>query len=794
MVPVRLHIEGFKSYREPQTFLFDGAPLWALSGPNGAGKSSAFDAIYFALFGANKPGILVNLGDLAHHGCDGFLVELDFDLGPDQYRVRRARKKSGSTCSVLRLPSETPVEGTDGVRGFDEWVTREIGLTKETFVRSVYLRQNHGVELVEGTPGDRYTVLKEVVNLRRYEDLHERAKEEAARSAAALEQADGATTSLRREIARDLDLEEDAPSVALGPALQTAIESDTAQIDSLTTEVAQLEKRRDEMAGLRPQAEAWDKRRGEIDHLERSRAALAGVLDDAEVIREAAAEASGLGEAHAALSALGTAMETLTHALEAEAEANKTHQAHHDAREAARSDLDAAAPRLSAAHCALDRLTEERERLSQSVERASPATNPLARALDDWDRLATEIERHARAEAEAPPDLDDRLDRARVALAAAERAVQGLPFLRQVREHRSALLTARAACGDAERDQAASEAEGHRLAAARTENEQLSQAAAEEVTQSTRDEATAAEAQRSAATALADFSEAADGADCRLCGQALTPDHVAEHRDALEGSLADATRRLENARQSAETAQTALDDARERGKTLDRQIADVQRRCADAARVLSSGQASQDAALAGLRAAYDGLQPEIAERVAHVRLDTPDGWVTPRTLQMRISTTTRPRPPAPERAGPDTKRPSLRPPTATTTVVGSRRRRLSPPTSPVSTTSTPPVPCARPPTTPAVNVTPSTGPSPRQRPNAMPRRRRGTWPTRGSGQPRANGPRPSSPSRQPVPLWGLRIGPLERLATDSLTSLFNTQRIPPPDFASSNAGSENLPL
>ena len=56
MIPQRVKLSGFLSYKDEQEIRFDESPLWMLSGVNGSGKSSIFDAVTFALFGHHRGG------------------------------------------------------------------------------------------------------------------------------------------------------------------------------------------------------------------------------------------------------------------------------------------------------------------------------------------------------------------------------------------------------------------------------------------------------------------------------------------------------------------------------------------------------------------------------------------------------------------------------------------------------------------------------------------------------------------------------------------------------------------
>ena len=86
MIPIKLSLAGFTSYRDPVEIDFNGLDLVCISGPNGAGKSSLLDAITYALYGQARKrdeGIINN-------ACQKAEVTLIFEYGEQIYRVTRS--------------------------------------------------------------------------------------------------------------------------------------------------------------------------------------------------------------------------------------------------------------------------------------------------------------------------------------------------------------------------------------------------------------------------------------------------------------------------------------------------------------------------------------------------------------------------------------------------------------------------------------------------------------------------------------------------------------------------------
>src|SRR3954464_11590829 len=112
MIPQRVKMSGFLSYKDEQEIRFDGSPLWMLSGTNGSGKSSVFDAVTYALFGHHRGGSQSAL-ELVNKESNTLGVEFDFTIEKQLYRVKRTVRrqkndKVASTQQVLKWRGPTP--------------------------------------------------------------------------------------------------------------------------------------------------------------------------------------------------------------------------------------------------------------------------------------------------------------------------------------------------------------------------------------------------------------------------------------------------------------------------------------------------------------------------------------------------------------------------------------------------------------------------------------------------------------------------------------------------------------
>src|SRR4051812_7602505 len=183
MIPRRVKLSGFLSYKDEQEIAFDGSALWMLSGLNGSGKSTIFDAVTYALFGHHRGGS-INAGELINKDSKALSVEFEFLVEGQPFQIRRTlrRDAKGSpkgTQQVFRLDAPSgkwaAVPDTNLSDGFKAWVRDRIGLDYVTFTSSVLLLQGRAEKLLDSTPKGRAEVLASIVDLERYQKLHEKA-------------------------------------------------------------------------------------------------------------------------------------------------------------------------------------------------------------------------------------------------------------------------------------------------------------------------------------------------------------------------------------------------------------------------------------------------------------------------------------------------------------------------------------------------------------------------------------------------------------------------------------------
>lgn len=192
MIPVQLTLSNFMCYRadpsgEALTLRFDGLHVVCLSGENGAGKSALLDAITWALWGKAR----VADDDLIAQGASEMFVDLEFQLGAQLYRVRRARQRGGVGKRGEQTAGKSQLDlfvwDGDRWRTLSEHTIREtqerinnlLRMSYQTFINASFLLQGRADEFTSSTPAERKKVLADILDLGEYAALEARAKERA---------------------------------------------------------------------------------------------------------------------------------------------------------------------------------------------------------------------------------------------------------------------------------------------------------------------------------------------------------------------------------------------------------------------------------------------------------------------------------------------------------------------------------------------------------------------------------------------------------------------------------------
>jgi exonuclease SbcC len=169
MIPVRLKLSGFLSYREPVEISFENFSLACISGHNGAGKSSILDGITWALFGRARG---KTDDDMINNHAQAAEVVLDFVYENDLYRVQRAKPR-GKTSSLEFMIQDgsghwrTLTEATQ--HATENRIQQVLRLDYETFTNASFFLQGKADQFSQQNPGERKRILSSVLGLEIWE-------------------------------------------------------------------------------------------------------------------------------------------------------------------------------------------------------------------------------------------------------------------------------------------------------------------------------------------------------------------------------------------------------------------------------------------------------------------------------------------------------------------------------------------------------------------------------------------------------------------------------------------------
>ncbi|MFO0822782.1 MAG: SMC family ATPase [Gemmataceae bacterium] len=571
MIPQRVKLSGFLSYKDEQEIRFDGSPLWMLSGSNGSGKSSIFDAVTYALFGHHRGGSQ-SAAELINKESNTLAVEFDFTVEKQLYRIKRTvrRRATGvaSTQQVMKFLPTTqnpslnlaPEAGGKKDLGngageagseesweaipdttyrakFDAWVKDKVGLDYETFTSSVLLLQGKSEKLLDSTPAGRAGVLARIVDLERFQRLHAKADDKRKALKAQLEGISNQLLGLR-----DVTEEELA----------------TASVRIAEAEAARTlaQERIDSLVSLEIQARGWDAAQKKLAGAREKLASAESVLKHAVIIEQQYNRLRELRDVLPAVTTIVTERGRINESERKTEQLTKQREIRVDDRRRTEN--------------ALEQARKKRESLKKTLGEDEAKQTTLNARLRELAGVLEKVKQVEEAEAEVkrldaelkplPSDPEAAVRKLQLEQDRLTFLAEHIKLLNRLHEDRSELTKVVAGEKQAKADEAKLKAEGLKAKEAFTALEAEAKQARED--RAAKDQA-AAEARALARQAkeLADeFSQLTGEKTCRACGQPLTEKHFADEKKKREQEQKETEKKLKTLTDAAAKARKLEDD------------------------------------------------------------------------------------------------------------------------------------------------------------------------------------------------------------------------------------------
>ncbi len=219
MIPIRLSLAGFLSYRQPTEIDFTPITLACISGDNGAGKSSLLDAITWVLFGQarKRDDAIINAFEKRA------LVELEFFYEGNIYRVQRLKERDKSVVLEFHILQSPRIEGFDAeslkqiprqeylwkpltestVRETEARIRQTLRLDYDTFVNASFFLQGKADQFTQQRPTDRKRILSSILGLDIWEEYRQRAAELRKQIEVEIGRMEGHLQEIRNELAEE---------------------------------------------------------------------------------------------------------------------------------------------------------------------------------------------------------------------------------------------------------------------------------------------------------------------------------------------------------------------------------------------------------------------------------------------------------------------------------------------------------------------------------------------------------------------------------------------------------------
>ena len=296
MIPIKLRLSGFTSYREPVEIDFSGFDLACISGPNGAGKSSLLDAITFALYGkarVQSEAIINTVSEKAE-------VSLDFEYEGQVYRVTRVNTRGKSSQVDLFIRNQTQDDNAFTWKSLTEHTIREtdakirntLRLDYESFVNASFFLQGKADSFATKKPAERKDILSSILGLDQWELFRKAANDKSRQARNDVRIYERDVAMMQEEIETEDKLRSDRLLVESDLALvREKVTSRQTQLDLIKAEARLLANRMEQLDSLKEQLaranDVVEKKQRQIDQKRATLGQYQLKIDQAEQIEEA---------------------------------------------------------------------------------------------------------------------------------------------------------------------------------------------------------------------------------------------------------------------------------------------------------------------------------------------------------------------------------------------------------------------------------------------------------------------------------------------------------------------------
>jgi len=284
MILNRIRLEDFISHKKTELEL--GYGINVVVGPNGAGKTSILDGILFALFNdSSSRGKKENLINSRAKRCK---VGLAFTEGGIGYDVEWVMERKGAARgSLFRFTDgKRKLEVRGGERAVVPEIQKVLGIDKNMFLQSVYVRQGEIEKLVTARPGDRKELISRLLGVEELDRAWNGMK-------AVIQAYVNRQIALETELARKPVVDQQRyDAEAKSKELSKLLSSKRKELDGLESDLKSLEAVLEELDAKKKDFDRLDKEKGLIEQrigtleskLDKEKEELAKAVSAAEIV------------------------------------------------------------------------------------------------------------------------------------------------------------------------------------------------------------------------------------------------------------------------------------------------------------------------------------------------------------------------------------------------------------------------------------------------------------------------------------------------------------------------------